>query len=354
MRRLYGLLAIALFASLPSAGALAQQPLHWHPTLESAKQEALRTNRLVLIHFWADWCHACKTMDKEVFSQPQVAAAVEANYVPVKINADFFPARSKQYGVTALPTDVILTSQGQPIQKFQGVVAPGEYIARLNHVAASLPAQGPRGFAETTPGAPADPDDRYADYYRRRGQPPPPQLQPPPVANPAIAVNPAAPVGPAAPVNPAAAVNPPGAVATGAAAVASASAAATSDNPPLALDGYCPVELTEKSVWSLGNRAWGARHRGRTYLFSGPEQQQRFLANPDHYAPVLSGNDVVIAVEAGKAVPGYRQHGVFFADRVYLFANEDSLMKFSKAPHQYAQWAAQATQASANLRRQLR
>jgi YHS domain-containing protein len=97
--------------------------------------------------------------------------------------------------------------------------------------------------------------------------------------------------------------------------------------------------------WTLGDRRWGATHRGRTYLFSGPDQQRRFLADPDRYAPVLSGNDAVLAVEEGRAVPGRRQHGVFFNDRVYLFSNEESLDKFTQNPHHYASEVLQAVQA---------
>ena len=52
--------------------------------------------------------------------------------------------------------------------------------------------------------------------------------------------------------------------------------------PSLVLEGYCPVTLTEKQQWVLGDHRWGATHRGSMYLFLGPEEQRRFLADPDH------------------------------------------------------------------------
>ena len=124
-------------------------------------------------------------------------------------------------------------------------------------------------------------------------------------------------------------------------------------NPPLGLDGYCPVELSENATWKKGNRLWGARHRGRTYLFVGAEQQRRFLAQPDLYAPVLSGNDVVMAVEQSRHVSGHRRHGVFFGGKVYLFSDEASLEKFSKNPHHYAKQILQAMRAGGSQRQQL-
>jgi YHS domain-containing protein len=76
-------------------------------------------------------------------------------------------------------------------------------------------------------------------------------------------------------------------------------------------------------------------HEGRTYLFAGRQQRDRFDAAPDRYAPVLSGADVVLAVEQGATVPGRREHGVWFEDRVYLFSSEATLWKFDAAPYRY-------------------
>ena len=110
-------------------------------------------------------------------------------------------------------------------------------------------------------------------------------------------------------------------------------------NPPLGLDGYCPVTLTEKQEWTVSDRRWGAIHRGRTYLFAGPEEQRRFFSDPDRYSPVISGNDIVLATEQGQAVPGKREHGVFFGNRMYLFSSEATLEKFARNPHVFANQA---------------
>jgi protein disulfide-isomerase len=85
----------------------------------------------------------------------------------------------------------------------------------------------------------------------------------------------------------------------------------------------------------LGDRRWGAIHEGRTYLFAGPEDQNRFLADPTHYAPVFSGDDVVKLVDEGKRVQGSRMHGAWFHGKVYLFVSEGSYQQFDKNPFRY-------------------
>jgi YHS domain-containing protein len=104
---------------------------------------------------------------------------------------------------------------------------------------------------------------------------------------------------------------------------------------PLGLEGYCPVTLADRGVWTEGRAQWGARHRGRTYLFAGPEQQQAFLANPDRYAPALSGDDPVLAFDQGRTTPGRRAYGVTYQSRMYLFSSPETKAAFTANPDRY-------------------
>jgi YHS domain-containing protein len=104
---------------------------------------------------------------------------------------------------------------------------------------------------------------------------------------------------------------------------------------PLGLEGYCPVTIAERGAWVEGRAQWGVRHRGRTYLFAGPEQQQAFMANPDRYAPALSGDDPVMAFEAGRSEPGQRALGVTYGSRMYLFSSAETRAAFSADPTRY-------------------
>jgi thioredoxin-related protein/YHS domain-containing protein len=117
--------------------------------------------------------------------------------------------------------------------------------------------------------------------------------------------------------------------------------APATNQPPLALDGYCPVSLVEQSKWSKGDPRWGAVHRGRVYLFGNSQAQQAFLANPDHFSPLLAGHDAVRYAETGQLVEGKREHGVYYRDRILLFADEDALQRFGTRPEYYVATAEQ-------------
>jgi thioredoxin-related protein len=124
------------------------------------------------------------------------------------------------------------------------------------------------------------------------------------------------------------------------------------NNPAFGLEGFCPVSLVEKWKWVKGDRRWGVNHRGRDYLFAGPEEQRRFFADPDRYAPVASGTDVVLSSDQGQTVPGLRDYGVVFGNRVFLFSSQASLDAFSRNPNAYANRALEALRGGANYPRQ--
>ncbi len=114
------------------------------------------------------------------------------------------------------------------------------------------------------------------------------------------------------------------------------------------------MTLAEREQWVPGNVRWGVRHEGRTYLFAGPEEQRRFLDNRNYerYAPALSGNDVVLFAEQGLIVPGRRDFGGWYQNRLYLFSSEETCRKFDADPARYLGALDKAASAMAAPRRQ--
>jgi len=85
-------------------------------------QTAREENKPVLLEFWADWCHWCKKMDREVLSDREVVGFVEDNFVPVRIDSDLEEniALLRLYGISGHPAYVVLNQEGEFISKEVG------------------------------------------------------------------------------------------------------------------------------------------------------------------------------------------------------------------------------------------
>lgn len=162
LRPVLGLLASLLLA--PSA--LAQETgIHWQQDIETAKVMARDSRRLVLVHVVADGCGPCRTLETNVFNQPGVAGAIEQRFVPVKLNANEFPAIAQGFGITRVPTDVIITPDGQTLSKTISPATPLAYVAEATNVANQYASESGRAYktAVATPPNPPALNQAYAD-----------------------------------------------------------------------------------------------------------------------------------------------------------------------------------------------
>lgn len=103
----------------------------------------------------------------------------------------------------------------------------------------------------------------------------------------------------------------------------------------IGLDGYCPVALRDHRKKTKGDERFQSTYGGATYVLSSLEAKAAFDADPKKYAPANGGQDVVAA--NGSGIPGRLQHGVWFRNRLYLFATAETLQKFTAAPRKFEQ-----------------
>ena len=123
----YQSVAIALLVPvalmLPSM-ALGQE-IQWH-TYNDGMARGKFENKRVFIHFWAEWCAACKTMEKDTFRNPDVINALNQNFIPVKVNADREVTTASMYRVQALPDNWFIAADGEIIGNRPGYISPDQ------------------------------------------------------------------------------------------------------------------------------------------------------------------------------------------------------------------------------------
>jgi uncharacterized protein YyaL (SSP411 family) len=114
----------------------AHNPVDWYPWGEEALAKAKQEGKLILLSIGYSSCHWCHVMERESFEDEEIAAALNKDYVCIKIDREERPDIDHQF-MTALrifqqlsggrggggwPLTMILTPEGKPL--FGGTYFP--------------------------------------------------------------------------------------------------------------------------------------------------------------------------------------------------------------------------------------
>lgn len=134
------------FATKKSTPPAAASTIVW-TDFTKGRTAAQAANKKLLIDVYTDWCTWCKTMDKSTYGDAEVAAYVQANFVPVKLNAESQEMRqissknltdaelASAYGVSGYPTTVFANSDGTPITSMDGYIKAADFKTVLRFIA---------------------------------------------------------------------------------------------------------------------------------------------------------------------------------------------------------------------------
>lgn len=96
-------------------------------TEENFENEVLKSEGVVLIDFYADWCGPCKMMSPVI---DEIAKELEGNVKVGKINVDNNQELAIKYDVMSIPT-IIIFKNGMPVKSFIGVTNKQEIVDAL-------------------------------------------------------------------------------------------------------------------------------------------------------------------------------------------------------------------------------
>ena len=110
----------------------ADNPVNWYPWGEEAFAEALRRGVPVLVSIGYSTCHWCHVMARESFSDPVLAAFLNAHFVAIKVDREEHPDVDASYlaaagaftGNLGWPLNVFVTPEGRTF--FAGTYWPPE------------------------------------------------------------------------------------------------------------------------------------------------------------------------------------------------------------------------------------
>lgn len=94
--------------------------IRWRNDVGRAAKEAKGSGKPLLIEVSTDWCHYCKKMERETFSDHEIAEHISHCFVPLKLDGDEDQAIIKRLGVKSFPTMVIVSPEMKVVTSIRG------------------------------------------------------------------------------------------------------------------------------------------------------------------------------------------------------------------------------------------
>jgi thioredoxin-related protein len=108
---------------------------------------AAKEKKHVVIDFYTSWCHWCKVMDRETFSDPEVKKYLADNFVTIRIDAENMTQKllykgeeytpltlGRRFGVRGFPSLAYLDREGDLVTIVPGFVPAKTFLPLLQYM----------------------------------------------------------------------------------------------------------------------------------------------------------------------------------------------------------------------------
>lgn len=126
-------LIVLISLALLSGCAKTVTGIGWVEDIEAGKEQAQAEEKPLMVYYSADWDELSEKFEKDVLANSEVKSTIE-KIVAVHLDSDVDDDIAKEYGVSAFPTVIFYTHEGDEVKRVVGYVEADEFLITLNDV----------------------------------------------------------------------------------------------------------------------------------------------------------------------------------------------------------------------------
>jgi thioredoxin-related protein len=137
------LLVLGLTAAVSLPVAWAGDSISWSKEVDKSLESAKHDQKYVLADVYTDWCHWCKKLDQDTFSDSNMVNYLNGKFICIKVNAEDHGEGTKiakKYRVSGFPCALVFDQSGKFIGKISGYYPPADYQKAVTALVESPPA----------------------------------------------------------------------------------------------------------------------------------------------------------------------------------------------------------------------
>jgi len=133
--------------------------IDWRSWSPATFEQAAQDDKMLLVDVGMEGCTACRWMDEDTYTDPEVIARINQHFIPVSVDSEARPDVGERYLAWGWPATIVMAPDGEQVLAVRGNKRPKNFVPILDALIDAKAAGTLTGDGKTPVEPPNEPED---------------------------------------------------------------------------------------------------------------------------------------------------------------------------------------------------